>query len=45
MRNVESVPLYVCVYIYVRAVDMGHFMDVKLEYEHANKRWLDAKTD
>jgi len=39
--------MYVCMYIciYVCAVDMGHFMDVKLEYEHANKWWLDAKKD
>ena len=32
-------------HIYVCAVDMGHFIDVKREYEHANKWWLDAKTD
>jgi len=45
MRSVESDPLYVYIYIYICAVDMGHFMDVKLEYEHVNKWWLDAKTD
>ena len=37
--------IYIYKHIYVCAVDMGHFMDVKLEYEHTNKRWLDAKID